>query len=1466
VSYIDRQRTVHRIFECQAEKTPAAIALSAGGDRITYAELNTRANRLAHYLRANGVGPETLVGISIESSPDLITGMLAILKAGGAYVPLDPKYPKARLQFMLEDADTPVLLTHSHLAPLFPSYRRHIVCLDRDIEAISRESGANPEHDTGASNLVYVMYTSGSTGKPKGVCIEHRGIVRLVVGQDFIHLGPDEVIPLVTSISFDLSTFEIWGALLNGGQLVLLPAGLKALHEIGAALIANGVTTLSISTGLFHVMIDERLDDFEHVRQFLPAGEALSAPHVKKLLRRFPGARVINGYGPTENTSYTTCYMAAGPDAFGATVPIGKAIAGTLVRILDADLHPVGPGLTGELCTGGLGLARGYLNRPEIDAERFIRDPSVADPEARLYRTGDLVRELPDGNIEYLGRMDNQVKIRGFRVEIGEIEAVVRQHPAVQQGVVLLREEKPGDKRLVGYVVPNPRYGSDVPESLATDKDLVGRWQEVYDDTYAHRGSGTADEFDTSGWNSSYTGRPIPQEEMRPWVGAAVERILALRPNRVMELGCGTGLLIYPIAPHCTEYFGTDFSAQAIRQLGDAARHLPQLRLACRTADDFEGIAPESYDTVILNGVAQHFPSMDYLLTVIEGAIRILRDGGHMFIGDARSLPLLEAYQTSVALHRSPDSLHKLHLRRLVRQRMEQEEELVIDPAFYLALRKRIARIGHVQVQPRPGRHRNELTRFRFDTVIHVGPRKFEQAEPVWLDWREHDLTLERVGQLLRANRPAVLGIRSVPNARIADEVRTMAWLAESDAPHTVGEWRRALADGPANVGVEPQDLADLAENLGYSSEMSSCRSDRAGAFDFVFLSQKDGVYRLWPDVEDAHVPQPWSRYANERPIERDARRVEADIRRYLGSLLPDYMVPQAIVLLDALPLTPNGKVDTAALPPPRVETTESAPASALAQTPVEQLLSSMWCDLLGLEAVGRDQDFINLGGHSLLAVQLMNRVRETFRVELPLHALFQLPTIAGLAREIEKARESGGTQAPPARSYPRGGPLPLSLSQEGNRLRLQLAPACPFLNVPMMLHYAGRLDRAVVEQALNEIVRRHEIARTTFAIVDGNPVQVVHPSLSIAVRLVDLEHLPEHRRESEALRIATEEARLIFDLERGPLLRALLIRANKGDDRLLITLHHQICDGFSIHQALFRELVALYDAFSAGRPSPLPELRFQYADYAIWEREFLQDSVLQPHLAYWRRKLANLAPLSIPYDYPRPADPTFATERHFISFGKSLTDRLTALSKREGVTMFMSLLAAYEILLFRCSGHSEIPVMTFAAGLQREEFKDLLGIFVNFLPIAATLDEKIAYRDLLARVRQATLDAYSHHELPFPRLMKEVRPRLFAGEDRAFQAVFIYDSHLPPIDPRWTISWMEVYNGAGIRDLSLEIQERPEGLVGLIQYRSELFRPETVAGLAEEYVSLLEAVAGDAGQSISQLMNRELVKGNRIV
>jgi amino acid adenylation domain-containing protein len=446
--------SIHSLFTEQVARTPDSVAVEFEGALLTYRELEARSNQLAHHLVARGVAPGARVGLCVERSLEMVVGILGILKAGAAYVPLDPAYPHERLSFMLEDTRMTMLLLQERLRAKLPAHRADVVCLDTGWGEISTRPATPLHRDTPAEALAYIMYTSGSTGRPKGVCIPHRGVVRLVVGTTYARLGAQEVFLQLSSSSFDASTFELWGCLLHGGRLVVAPARAPSLEELARLLDRHGVTTLWLTAALFEQMVATQPEALGRVRQVLAGGDVLSPVRVREHLAR--SGLLINGYGPTEVTTFTCCHVMTDPAQVGSSVSIGRPIAHTCVYLLDEHLRPVPPGEPGELYAGGDGLAWGYLDRPDLTAERFIPHPLSDTPGARLYRTGDLARYLPDGTLQFLGRRDSQVKVRGFRVEPGEVESALLRHPAVREAVVVARGTGTEDKRLVAYVVPRP--------------------------------------------------------------------------------------------------------------------------------------------------------------------------------------------------------------------------------------------------------------------------------------------------------------------------------------------------------------------------------------------------------------------------------------------------------------------------------------------------------------------------------------------------------------------------------------------------------------------------------------------------------------------------------------------------------------------------------------------------------------------------------------------------------------------------------------------------------------------------------------------------------------------------------------------------------------------------------------------------------------------------------------------------
>jgi amino acid adenylation domain-containing protein len=455
-----RDRSIHGLFEDQVAATPDAIAVAFEGASLTYRELDRRANQLAHHLRSMGVGPERPVGVWMGRSIEAIVALLAILKAGGAYTPLDLMTPPERVAFMVRDSKMEILLTRRRMLERLPAHGARTFCLDADWWSVAAQPGTPPPDRSAAESLAYIMYTSGSTGQPKAVEVTHRNVVRLVKATDYASFGPAEVFLQLAPLSFDASTFEIWGALLNGGRLAIAPPGVLSVDELGLVLDRNGVTTLWLTAGLFQEVVDHRIEVLRPLRQLLTGGDVVSGPHARRVMSELPGCRLINGYGPTEGTTFSCCHSIASNTGLGRSVPIGRPIANTRVYVLDRSLCPVPIGVPGELWIAGDGLARAYLGRPDLTAERFVVHRLSDTIEERLYRSGDIVRWLADGTLDFIGRRDDQVKLRGYRVELGEVETTLSRHPGVRNvAVVVSRDPGGGDKRIVAYVVGDTRLG-----------------------------------------------------------------------------------------------------------------------------------------------------------------------------------------------------------------------------------------------------------------------------------------------------------------------------------------------------------------------------------------------------------------------------------------------------------------------------------------------------------------------------------------------------------------------------------------------------------------------------------------------------------------------------------------------------------------------------------------------------------------------------------------------------------------------------------------------------------------------------------------------------------------------------------------------------------------------------------------------------------------------------------------------
>ncbi|MEO6237923.1 MAG: MupA/Atu3671 family FMN-dependent luciferase-like monooxygenase, partial [Vicinamibacterales bacterium] len=803
-------------------------------------------------------------------------------------------------------------------------------------------------------------------------------------------LGVDEIACL---IDFGIDTESVLASLRHLDELRRRTAADPVADEtedyaIAAQIRRFAVTHMQCTPSLLGALLldADAADAIGGLEMLLVGGEALPAALVERLRPRFPRS-VRNMYGPTETTIWSTT-TAVQP---GMPVTIGRPIANTTIHIVDRRQRALPLGVPGELLIGGAGVVRGYLARPELTAERFVTGGSGE----RLYRTGDLARWLPSGALEFLGRLDHQIKIRGYRIELGEIEAVIAEHPGVREAVVVAREGTGGDARLCAYVVPR-RVGE-------TGSAIIpAKWEAIWDETYKDsdsRGAG----FNIAGWNSSFTGLPLPESEVHEWADRTAARVLeaaaaTVTKPRVLDIGCGTGLLLFRIAPSVKEYVGVDFSASALAsiqsQLGSRGlRHVTLERLAANQLDRLA--APGFFDVIVINSVVQYFPDAEYLVRVLRAAYDRLAPGGALFVGDVRSLQHLNAFHTAIELARSDTSSLLDDVEKRVRARGAAEAELVLDADFFAAVVAGLADAVLERAEVKHGRARNEMTGYRYDVVIRRrGRHQSDAADPVAVPCPA-PCSLDALATLLR-EQPAALRVTGVRNGRISRDVDAARLLASGKAGTSLADLTFTLEGEPA--GLDPEDIRTLDPGYETTVQFSRARPDLVD----VTFRHRDKHPREIVAVLPAAELRPPATYANTpaQSAQTDATLVPA-VRDHLRQKLPEYMMPSAVIVLERLPLTPNGKIDRAALPLP--ERTRSEPGARRERpgNDLERGIIGVLQGLLGTQDVRVDDNFFDLGANSLMMVQASVQLRSLLGRPVPLVRMFQHPTARALATAL---------------------------------------------------------------------------------------------------------------------------------------------------------------------------------------------------------------------------------------------------------------------------------------------------------------------------------------------------------------------------------------------------------------------------------------------------------------------------------
>ncbi|KRE95923.1 hypothetical protein ASG87_16835 [Frateuria sp. Soil773] len=1135
--------------------TPDAIAVEYGSAQMRYAELDRFSRQIAAALRP---APEAHVGVLMHRCLELPAVLLGVMRAGGSYVPIDPDFPIGRIRSMVHDARIGTIIAGSDTALDLDT------SLVRSVDDLCRQTVDEwVPPIVHAEQLAYTIYTSGSTGRPKGAMNTHRGLLnRLLWMQRAYGIGPGSRILQKTPFAFDVSVWEFFWPIMFGATVVVAPPGCHRDFQALGRLIADaGITHLHFVPSMLEAFLQVQGEArYPELQRIFCSGEALPTPVAEAVLKRYPHVALENLYGPTEAAIDVSHHACAAGEPTPAQ-PIGVAISKTRLSVLDPELRAVQPGRAGELFIQGVSLARGYAGRPGMTAERFI--PAPEGHGERMYRTGDLVSERADGVIDFLGRNDFQVKVNGQRIELGDIENHLRAHPDVAMAHVMAREGPAQRTALVGYLC----LSEQAALRRQVVQDHVDAWSEMYESAYqdlGHAGQNAAENFLT--WNSSYDGLPLPLEAMRAWADEAASRILACTPRRVLEIGCGSGIIAQRILPAVMHYRGVDPSAKALQYLDATLRPEDREKTQVQPAFAHQVVGLlDDIDLVVLNSVIQYFPDATYLAAVLDqclstGTVKTI------FIGDVRDLCTLDAFLVSIECSLHPD-LDPETLRQRVAQRRELETELLLAPRWFMQWAERSGAGVSVSILPKQFGFDNELSRYRYDVVVHrsVAPKVEEgacDADAILTPGHRAQADEEPLESRLGIDHPGRTGTRPLPASP------TAAWSPSNSVYNPV---------------VEPSANLPLRRALtqAANSSLKAYLKERLPAY---MVPERLVVLEHMPvnssgKVDRAALPSPWRLFQGacasppEDPLARQIHDIWAEL------------LSAPVVPLDCSLVELGGDSITVA---------QMAMQCAQCGLPVTLALVQAHPTIASLAAALRD--LRDDTGEPVYAVPHRasytpaecDRLRRTLGDAAMIESINPLrPWLAGMAYETLRAPRRG--------------------------LNLELVE----------MQFEG-LDIEAFGAAWRQMMADYEWLRTAVSFLYADrPARMVLADPPLPLEVLDWRGRSIEQQESDWRALRESAWATGLPMDRAPMFRLTVVRRDEQVWWVSWLLHHVITDGWT-YEVLLAELRRHYESFRHGCTARSKSLRTDAEDFEQWLTQRQCDPSVR---AYWQQYLAGLPP-----------------------------------------------------------------------------------------------------------------------------------------------------------------------------------------------------------------------------------------------
>ena len=1424
---------IHESIEQVAAVQPMQVALKFGQKTLTYAELNERSNQVAHYLREHhNVQPDICIGVYIDPSIELIVAMIGVLKAGGAYVPLDPSYPSERIEYIISDAKLSTIVTTANLSTEDKFNALDVLAVEQlTLESDKTHNLAKSELGLSAKNLAYVIYTSGSTGQPKGVMVEHTQVLNLLTGMDkHFALSNKDIALSLTSVSFDIHVLEIFLPLFSGSSVVIASKEDATQSTNLIRTIAHEQVNFMQATPATWQMLSDANWSPQSSITCLCGGDALSNKLKDRLLSH-PAVTLWNMYGPTE----TCVWSSLSKLSLDADVNIGRPIDNTYLYVLDKQHNVVPMGMAGELYIGGAGVTRGYLNNLVLTETRFIDNPFYDQADAndakQLYRTGDLVRYLSDGKLEYIARLDNQVKVRGFRIELGEIEAQLEKSELVHSANVVISQQQDYDSQLHAHVRLNEQLPLHDPQQQMINT-WSSLWSEAYESEPVAEGIDSSAELDTSGWLSSYTGEPVPEQQMTDWVAETVERIEQLKPKKILEIGCGTGMLLASYAKFCDQVVALDVSDSVIQKVQKMVdlNQWSHVELKVGDAHYLANMQVEDFDLIVINSVAQYFPSEQYFNQVIDIALGKLAPDGNVFIGDVRNYDLAVQFASRVVWERRQNDWCVTDFERKVRQLVSEENELLFSPSYFYQLAQTNPYIKGLDIRVKDTIADNEMSSFRYDVTLRKSG-KLHRKVVQWVD------NLEELKAQLINGAEKVFGIRAVnnPNLQLNERIDNMLALQRGQHAQTLQCDLTQVADNGEYIDQFSQ-LKALCEQYGYTLT-GTCDLNNMWLIDCFMYPNTLDCNQIAFVSGSVSSSEP---LFNKPYLHVVGTKVFPLLKEELQAFLPAHMIPHYFNVIDEWPLTANGKIDRKALPVPQWNSTQQYIAPV---TEAQQNLCVVWQEMLKVERVGIRDNFFALGGNSLLVSRMIYVFSERYGCHFSVADMYSTQTVEKLA---ECLKRSDTTNPYALKNHSDGGTAPLSYGQYRVWYTNNIWGQSSVTNIPIGIKVGGDFNCENIASTLSLLFEKHAIFRTKFTEQQGEIQQVIGADIQPIVDYHDLSSLSALNKQQEAAQLTESHGLRLFDLTCVPLISTQVIKLDEQEHLLHFNIHHIILDGWSV-MLFINEFLDVYESLSKGKKPDLAPLAYNFKDYSLWQSNFIGSEAAQPQEAFWKEYLAGCNEfLKLPFYLEDNQNELDESGLETVTIDLETKQALEQIGKQHNGSLFNVIHAALALLIARLTGENDFNIGIPVTGRTIPGTENMLGMFLNNLPIRHVIDTNSSFSNLLSKQVDNVNKVLSNQEMPFERIL-EVSNAKRAGMSTPLFQVFLNMANLPQIERKPRALELEVddvpYVGNKF-DLTLYVTDRDEGIEITCDYNSVIYSKTNILMLLEMYCALLTQAA----------------------